>query len=114
MPPREFGFAVHRSSRLIHSQRTIKNSSERTQSRAVYHCRKVGSVEAFRAELGQQGFDHAPAIYAAILQDQPDFKLDEAAVDARAYGLMRENHLLEATDLFKLNVPGVSGFVECL
>ena len=38
------------------------------------------TLDAFRAELGRQGFDHAPAIYAAMLKDQPDFKLDEEAV----------------------------------
>jgi dienelactone hydrolase len=67
------------------------------------------TLEAFRAELGQQGFDHAPAIYAAMLKDQPDFKLDEAAVDAWAYDLMDENHLPEATHLFKLNVQVFPG-----
>ena len=67
------------------------------------------TLEALRAELGQQGFDHAPAIYAAMLKDQPDFKLDEAAVDEWANGLMEENHLPEATDLFKLNVQVFPG-----
>ena len=67
------------------------------------------TLEAFREELGQQGFDHAPAIYAAILKDQPDFKLDEAAVDVWAYDLMQENHLPEATDLFMLNVQVFPG-----
>ena len=67
------------------------------------------TLEALRAELGQQGFDHAPAIYAAMLKDQPDFKLDEAAVDEWANDLMEENHLPEATDLFKLNVQVFPG-----
>jgi len=62
------------------------------------------SLEAFRAELGRQGFDHAPEIYAAMLKDQPDFKLDEDAVNVWAYNLMQANHLPEATALFKLNV----------
>jgi dienelactone hydrolase/predicted negative regulator of RcsB-dependent stress response len=62
------------------------------------------TLDAFRAELGRQGFDHAPAIYAAMLKDQPDFKLDEDAVIQWAYDLMEENHLPEATDLFKLDV----------
>jgi dienelactone hydrolase/predicted negative regulator of RcsB-dependent stress response len=62
------------------------------------------TLDAFRAELGRQGFDHAPAIYAAMLKDQPDFKLDENAVNRWAYDLMEENHLPEATDLFKLDV----------
>ena len=45
LPSDEFGFAAHRSSRLVHSQRTIKKSYERTQSRTVYHCRRAGSAE---------------------------------------------------------------------
>ena len=62
------------------------------------------SLDAFRAELGRQGFDHAPAIYAAMLKDQPDFKLDEDALILWAYDLMGKNHLPEATDLFELDV----------
>jgi dienelactone hydrolase/predicted negative regulator of RcsB-dependent stress response len=62
------------------------------------------TLDAFRAELGRQGFDHAPAIYAAMLKDQPDFKLDETAMIQWAYDLMEKNHLPEATDVFKLNV----------
>jgi tetratricopeptide (TPR) repeat protein len=62
------------------------------------------TLDAFRAELGREGFDHAPAIYAAMLKDQPDFKLDEDAVIRWAYNLMEENHLPEATDLFNLDV----------
>lgn len=62
------------------------------------------TLDAFRAELGRQGFDHAPAIYAAMLKDQPDFKLDRDALILWAYGLMQKNHLPEATELFKLSV----------
>lgn len=60
------------------------------------------TLDAFRAELGRQGFDHAPAIYAAMLKDQPDFKLDEETMNFWAFQLMDENHLPEAIDLFKL------------
>ena len=62
------------------------------------------TLDAFRAELGRQGFDHAPTIYAAMVKDKPDFKLDEAVVIQWAYDLMEKNHLSEATDLFKLGV----------
>jgi tetratricopeptide (TPR) repeat protein len=62
------------------------------------------TLDAFRAELGRQGFDHAPAIYAAMLKDQPDFKLDEETMNFWAFQLMDEDHLSEATDLFKLTV----------
>jgi tetratricopeptide (TPR) repeat protein len=62
------------------------------------------TLDTFRAELGRQGFDHAPAIFAAMQKDHPDFKLDEAAVNRWAYNLMQNDHLNEATELFKLNV----------
>jgi tetratricopeptide (TPR) repeat protein len=62
------------------------------------------TLDAFRAELGRQGFDHAPAIYAAMLKDQPDFKLDEEILNFCASTLMGESHLPEAIDLFKLGV----------
>ena len=62
------------------------------------------TLDAFRAELGRQGFDQAPAIYAAMVKEQPDFKLDEGVVIQWAYDLMGENHLPEATALFKLDV----------
>jgi tetratricopeptide (TPR) repeat protein len=62
------------------------------------------TLDTFRAELGRQGFDKAPAIFAAIQKDHPDFKLDEGAVNTWAYNLMQKNHSAEATELFKLNV----------
>jgi tetratricopeptide (TPR) repeat protein len=67
------------------------------------------TLDAFRAELGRRGFDHASEIYAAILKDQPDFKLDEGAVNLWGYNLMEKNHLAEATELFKLNVQVFPG-----
>jgi tetratricopeptide (TPR) repeat protein len=39
-----------------------------------------------------------------MLKDQPDFKLDEEAVNRWAYDLLEGNHLPEAIDLFKLDV----------
>ena len=62
------------------------------------------TLDALRAELGKQGFDHAPTIYAAMLKDSPDFKLDESAVNMWGLDLMEKNHLTEATELLKLNV----------
>jgi hypothetical protein len=67
------------------------------------------SLDAFRAELGRQGFDHASAIYAAMLKDQPDFKVNEETMNQWAYDLMAKGHLSEATDLFKLNVQMFPG-----
>jgi tetratricopeptide (TPR) repeat protein len=62
------------------------------------------SLEAFRAELGRRGFDQASAVYAEMTKGQPDFKLDEGAVNAWGSDLMGTNHLKEAIDIFKLNV----------
>jgi len=62
------------------------------------------SAEAFRAELGKQGFDHASAIYAAMVKEQPDFRLDQNALIAWAYDLLQKDHLPEAVELFKMCV----------
>jgi dienelactone hydrolase/predicted negative regulator of RcsB-dependent stress response len=62
------------------------------------------SMDAFRAELGRQGFDHAAEVYAAMQKEKSDFKLDERAVNSWSYELMADNHLPEAIDLLKLNV----------
>jgi tetratricopeptide (TPR) repeat protein len=62
------------------------------------------SLEAFRAALGRQGFDHAGDIYAEMRREKPEFKLNEEAINSWAYRLMEENHLPEATELLKLNV----------
>jgi tetratricopeptide (TPR) repeat protein len=62
------------------------------------------TLDAFRAEVGRQGFDHAEDIYAAMQKESPDFKLNEAAVNSWGYELMGDNHLPEAIDIFKLNV----------
>ena len=61
-------------------------------------------MDTVTTQRGQQGFDHAPSIYSAMLKDDPNFKLDESAVDLWAHDLMDKNHLPEATVLFKLNV----------
>ncbi len=62
------------------------------------------TLDAFRAELGRQGFDHAEDIYAAMQKESPDFKLDESTVNSWGYELMADNHFPEAIDIFKLNV----------
>jgi len=67
------------------------------------------TLDAFRAEIGKQGFDHTPAIYAAMLKDNPDFKLNEAAVNLWGLDLMEKNHLTEAIELLKLNVQVFQG-----
>lgn len=62
------------------------------------------SLDAFRAEMGRLGFDHAAEVYAAMRKEKSDFKLDEAAVNSWSRELMDDNHVAEAIDLLKLNV----------
>jgi tetratricopeptide (TPR) repeat protein len=75
------------------------------------------SLDAFRAELGRQGFDRAPDAYAAMRKENPGFQLDEATVNSWAYGLMADNYLPEAISLFKLNAqiyPGSGNAFDSL
>jgi dienelactone hydrolase/predicted negative regulator of RcsB-dependent stress response len=62
------------------------------------------SLDAFRVEMGRQGFDHANDVFAAMQKEKLNFKLDETAVNSWAYELMNDNHLSEAISLLKLNV----------
>lgn len=61
------------------------------------------SLDAFRSELGRQGFDHAADVYASMQKDNPGFKLDRNALDHWAYELMADYHLPEAINLLQLN-----------
>jgi tetratricopeptide (TPR) repeat protein len=75
------------------------------------------SLEAFRAALGQRGFDHAAEVFAAMQKQKPDFKLDETIVNNWGYELMQEKHLPEAIELLKLNAqmyPDSSNAFESL
>jgi tetratricopeptide (TPR) repeat protein len=52
-----------------------------------------------------------------MLKDNPDFKLNEAAVNLWGLDLMEKNHLTEAIELLKLNVqvfPGSSNAYDSL
>jgi tetratricopeptide (TPR) repeat protein len=62
------------------------------------------TLDSFRAELGRQGFDHAAEIYAAMKKENPEFKLDESAMNDWGDELMQESHLHEATALIELNI----------
>jgi tetratricopeptide (TPR) repeat protein len=62
------------------------------------------TVDAFRAELRRQGFDHAAQIYAAMHKENPGFKLDEPELDAWDEQLTNGNHLPESRELLNLNV----------
>jgi tetratricopeptide (TPR) repeat protein len=62
------------------------------------------TLDAFRAELGRQGFDHAAQVYAAMHKENSEFKPDEGSIHSWASQLISENHLPEATELLKLDV----------
>jgi tetratricopeptide (TPR) repeat protein len=61
------------------------------------------TFDAFRAEVGRQGFDRLGDIYAAMQKEKADFKLDEDAVNAWGYDLMGDHHWAEAIDVFQWN-----------
>jgi len=58
------------------------------------------SFEAFRSEVGKQGFDHAEEIHAAM----PNLKFEDGALTSWSDELIAENHFPEAISLLKLNV----------
>jgi tetratricopeptide (TPR) repeat protein len=62
------------------------------------------SLDAFRSELGRQGFDHAPDVYAAMQKEQPSLKLSEDAIDSWSQGLIGDGHYTEAIALCKLRI----------
>jgi pimeloyl-ACP methyl ester carboxylesterase len=62
------------------------------------------SLDTFREELGRQGFDRAAEIYAVMKKENPEFKLDESAMNDWGDELMEESHLHEATALIELNI----------
>jgi pimeloyl-ACP methyl ester carboxylesterase len=62
------------------------------------------SPDSFKVALGHQGFDHAAEIYAAMLKQSPDFKLDTEALSSWGYALISAGHIPEAVEIMKLNV----------
>jgi tetratricopeptide (TPR) repeat protein len=61
------------------------------------------TIEAFRAEIGRQGFDHAADIYAAMQKDDSSFKIEETVIYPWASDLTDGNHIAQATELLKFN-----------
>jgi pimeloyl-ACP methyl ester carboxylesterase len=61
------------------------------------------SLAGFRSEIAHQGFNHVADVYAAMRREDPDFQLDERAVDTWASGLIDHGHLLDGIELLKLN-----------
>jgi tetratricopeptide (TPR) repeat protein len=66
------------------------------------------TLDGFRAELGRVGFDHAQELYATTKKENPDFKLDEQAVNLWGYQLLTDGHIQESIALFKLNTQNYS------
>lgn len=62
------------------------------------------TLEAFRAELGRRGFDHAAEVYDEMRKQYPDFKLDERAMEQWGGRLTEEDHAPEAISLLLFNV----------
>lgn len=62
------------------------------------------TLDSFRTELHQKGFDHAAEIYAGFQKQDSTFKLDEQFLNQWGYDLMTAKHLPEATEVFRLNV----------
>jgi dienelactone hydrolase len=62
------------------------------------------TLEAFRAELGQRGFDHAPEVFAAMKKEDADLKFQEQTLVEWGDSLTRDHHLPEAIAILKFNV----------
>ncbi|HKD58923.1 MAG TPA: tetratricopeptide repeat protein [Terracidiphilus sp.] len=62
------------------------------------------TLDAFRQQLNEKGWDHASEIYAAMQKQDSKFKLDEGSINDWGYGLLTGKHPQEAMTIFKLNV----------
>jgi tetratricopeptide (TPR) repeat protein len=62
------------------------------------------TLDSFREQLHEKGFDHAEEIYADFHKQDPAFKFDERFLNQWGYELLTAKHLAEAIDVFKLNV----------
>jgi pimeloyl-ACP methyl ester carboxylesterase len=60
------------------------------------------SFEAYRAELGRLGFEHAAEVYTAFRKEKPDFTLDEAITLDWANDLVDGGHAPQAVLLLRL------------
>jgi tetratricopeptide (TPR) repeat protein len=62
------------------------------------------TLDSFREELHEKGFDHAGEVYASFQKQDSTFKLDEGFINQWGYELMNGNHYPEAVEVFKFNV----------
>lgn len=62
------------------------------------------SFASLQVEVFRQGFGHASEIYATMLKEHPDFKLDTQSLEAWGYRLLTDRHFAEAFEIMKLEV----------
>jgi dienelactone hydrolase len=62
------------------------------------------SFDAFRAEVGRQGFDRIGAVYQTFRTRQADFTLDEASLLSWSEDLLNGDHVGQAVALLQFNV----------
>jgi tetratricopeptide (TPR) repeat protein len=62
------------------------------------------TIAGMAAELNKRGFSHADEVYAEAKKQDPEMKIDNDALNSWGYALMRQGHLPEAIEIFKLNV----------
>lgn len=62
------------------------------------------TLDAFRQQLNEKGWDHVGDIYAAMQKQDPKFKLGEGSINDWGYELLRDDHKPEAVNIFKFNV----------
>ncbi len=75
------------------------------------------TIEAMAVELTKRGFDHTHEVYEEIKAQNPEMQISQGKINAWGWGLLEENHLPEAIEVFKLNVtlyPNSSGAYEDL
>ena len=75
------------------------------------------TIDAFRAEVGHRGFDHAAEVYDAMKAKDASFALEEHPVDSWADELMANHHMPEALAVLRLNArnhPQSGGVYESL
>ena len=62
------------------------------------------TLDWFRKQLNEKGWDHEAEIYAAMQKQDSKFKLEEGSVNQWGYELLESSHPQEAVAVFKLNV----------
>ena len=99
-------YLKHDGAAMAYLQRTpAENGVPKHLMTAKYRAAagRAPSLEAFRRELGRQGFEHAAKVYAAFQQENPDFTISEVNLEMWAREIIESGHLPEAVQLLKWN-----------